>query len=235
MRISWIAGYLLAVVVVAVALLEPQEVTRRRVQLGLEEPGQDHILTRRWAQSQSDPLVPEGAAIFLGDSITEAMPVDAVAPYAVNYGIQWQTSVQLLESMKGYGSLNRAGVVFLNIGTNDVFRGADASEVRGRLQHVLDALPADRPLVWSGILPAKAHAPTIQAVNATIRQMCAARGHCTYVDTWALMACDGQQIEGYFQDGVHPTTAGYAVWVGELRRHLIASARGGSISNAPPQ
>jgi lysophospholipase L1-like esterase len=160
-----------------------------------------------------DASVPAGAAIFLGDSITQGLATAAVAPYSVNYGIGSATTGELLDNLPVYKSLRRAGAVFLLIGINDIGRGQTIG-LEGRLQAIADAIPAGVPLVWSAIMPAyvdRADPEAIRQANRAIARTCAARPGCVYVDTGALSDA------ALFSDGVHPNTAGYAVWIGALR------------------
>jgi hypothetical protein len=161
-----------------------------------------------------DASVPAGAAIFLGDSITQGLATAAVAPYAVNYGIGSATTSELLGNLPAYRSLDRAGVVFLLVGINDIGRGQTAG-LEDRLRQISAAIPSDRPLVWSGIMPAyveRADAVAILEANSAIREICASRPGCVYVDTHAALA-----DPALFVDGVHPNAAGYAIWIEALR------------------
>lgn len=188
-----------------------------RVRLGIEIPGHAHIQAMRALHARSDPLVPPGAAIFLGDSITQGMPVDAVAPIAVNYGIGWQDTEELARSIPIYRSLSRAGSIFLNIGTNDMGRGRD---MHYQFAKVLALLP-DRPLVWSAIVPGTRGEKEIASANKIAREMCAQRPGCTFVDTWSFLAdASGRPIAPLYVDAIHPGPAGYAKWVEVLRPHV---------------
>lgn len=160
-----------------------------------------HIATMREIHSFREETVPEGAAIFLGDSITDRLSTAAVAPNSVNFGISWQTSGQLLEAMPKT-ALARAGSVYLLIGANDFSKGK-AAGIDETLTAISGAIP-DKPLLWTGIMrPQAGHA------NQTIRRLCAARSHCTYVPPL--------QAPGDFIDGVHLTPIGYQHWIAALK------------------
>jgi len=163
-----------------------------------------HIGTMRRYHAWADASQPAGAVIFLGDSITEGLAVSAVAPVAVNYGIGKQATGDLLVSMRGYGSIGRARLVVLTIGTNDVSRKQLAG-IEDRLRAISAAIPV--PLLWNAVPPSTRgdSAP----VNAIIRKVCAERPDCTYLET--------PFQPGDFRDGTHLSDAGYARWIAAMR------------------
>ena len=101
-----------------------------------------------WVNSSA----PEGAAIFLGDSITQGLATAAITPYAINFGIGFQTSAQLLSNLPAYSSLSKARVLFLEIGTNDLAMGQSAG-LAERYAKIIQTLPPNTPLIWSGVMP----------------------------------------------------------------------------------
>lgn len=158
---------------------------------------------------QADAHQPDGLAVFLGDSITQGLAVEAVAPRSVNYAAGGMTSLDLQHMLPRLTSLPRARVVVLTIGTNDLLRGMD-----GTIPRVLEigqAIPG--PLVWNAIPPSDRFDPA--PINGQIRAACAARPRCTYVET-PFMADD-------FRDGVHLSPAGYRKWIASLRSAVAAA------------
>jgi len=181
---------------------------------------QDHSATlartNPTSHERMDASVPEGAAIFLGDSITEGLAVAAVAPLAVNYGIGGLTTEELIRNIPKYRSLNRAGAIFLMIGINDIDR-TETEGLADRLRLIANTIPQDRPLIWSGIMPVYADripADPIAPANKSISDICSQRKNCTFVDTQALFAPGDGSL---FSDGVHPNEAGYGKWISALR------------------
>lgn len=206
-------SYLVALHLVVVALVVKTDVVARifKTTTTNNPHGQVMIAYHR----AMDTSVPAGAAIFLGDSITQGLATAAVAPYSVNYGIGAATTGELLRNLPSYGSLKRASSVFLLIGSNDIREGLTEG-LDERLRAISLAIPQDKPLIWSGIMPAysKFHRPEkIAAANETIKQLCAGRKDCLYIDTQALYASDPTLLG----DGVHPSDAGYARWIAALR------------------
>lgn len=164
-----------------------------------------------------DASVPEGASIFLGDSITQGLATAAISPFSVNYGIGSATTAEFLDNLPKYQSLKRASVIFLMIGINDI--GHEKSEVlAARLSAINAALPKNVPLVWSGIMPAyrnNVDPLKITSANRVIRDLCATRDRCVYVDTQSILSAGGTRL---FRDGVHPNNEGYAIWIVALRK-----------------
>lgn len=163
-----------------------------------------------------DASVPDGAVVFLGDSITQSLATAAVTPCAVNYGIGGATTVDLLHGLPSYRSLARASAIFLLIGTNDIGYGR-SDGLDGRLEALAAGLPQRTPLIWSGVMPADfpdAGLAAIADANTAIRKICAAREGCTYIDSTALFAAGGRSL---FSDRVHLNEAGYTTWISALR------------------
>lgn len=155
-----------------------------------------------------DANAPDGAAIFLGDSITQSLAAAAVAPQAVNLGLGSQTTADLTRRARGYQSLERASTIYLMIGANDLSRGRVPDYAP-----LLDVLPADVPLVWSGVMRSRRADPDQRiATNSAIRALCEQRPRCRYVDTSNLGPEDFQE------DGAHPNAQGYGKWIAALRR-----------------
>jgi lysophospholipase L1-like esterase len=171
-----------------------------------------------------DGSVPAGAAIFLGDSITQGLATAAVAPDSVNFGIGAATTSELLRNLPSYKSLERASSIFLLIGTNDIGEGLTRG-LDERLRAISLAIPLDKPLIWSGIMPAYSdrHRPEmIAAANKTIHDLCSRRTECFYIDTQAIFSADRSLLS----DGVHPNDAGYSRWIDALRAaHAQASTQ----------
>lgn len=161
-----------------------------------------------------DRLVPAGYAVLLGDSITAHMP-DAI-PRSFNFGIDGITSKDLLEILSRLESLERARVVYLLIGTNDIGQGIHEGALP-RLEEISRRIPVSTPLVWTGVMPARdSRMAEIPRLNAWIRKVCSARAACTYVDP-GFMATEAGPVAAFFaEDGLHLSPAGYDAWIARL-------------------
>lgn len=211
--------YLLAVhAALAAAVLTPNLITRVQAKVGLVDPAQQRIeFGRMVVLDRVDPAVPEGANIFLGNSITQALVTSSVIDNSVNLGVGSQNTAQLAEMAEKLHSLRTAKRVFLSIGTNDIGPGRRGF-TRAAAESVLKSIPPEALLVWSGIKPREGYEDEIAAANRIVVELCASRPGCTYVDTRAVFADgDGHVLPGMYIDGVHPTAAGYGRWIEALK------------------
>ncbi|RZA34346.1 MAG: hypothetical protein EOP92_16160 [Lysobacteraceae bacterium] len=188
----------------------------------------EYVLETMEYHRRADPHVPPGAVVFMGDSIVQSLATSAVAPYAVNYGIGTQTTAALLDHLAIYAtSLQRASAVVFSIGVNDVANGR-AAGLPERYRLLIDAVPPQTPVVVSAIGPvirgvnAVEMTGEIGRVNQTLKEMCARRAACRYVDTWALFAGreNGFNPRYFMADGLHLSRQGYNAWIGALRTAL---------------
>lgn len=114
----------------------------------------------------------------------------------------------------------------LYAGDNDLADGDSPENVLSQLGYLLSQLDDCRPdarlaLLTVKLSPARLHlAPRIAAVNEGYRSIVARRRGAVLVDVHAAMLSDGRpQPEHYQADGLHLSSAGYAVWRDEVRRH----------------
>ncbi|MEM1097142.1 MAG: GDSL-type esterase/lipase family protein, partial [Bacteroidota bacterium] len=110
-----------------------------------------HCLTLAQHKRSLDSL-PAGGVLFIGDSITQDLPADEVAPGAVNLGIGGDTTDDVLERLPVYeGITEHASAIVLAVGVNDLTDGSEA-ETAGTYRRVLESLPPV-PILISSILP----------------------------------------------------------------------------------
>lgn len=202
--------YLLGLhVILGFLLLKTDALDRVSVRFGFKDaPPAPIIATMREVHRQMDASVPDGATIFLGDSITMALATAAVAPNAVNYGIGYQRSDELIESMRRYESMQRAARVVVAIGTNDVLQGR-ADGIESRYAAILAAIPPHVPVVMSSPPPLAEH--STEGVGDAAKRACAVRSGCTFVDSSTV------GTSGLLPDGVHLAPQGYRRWIAALR------------------
>lgn len=179
-----------------------------------------HVSRMRLIHQHIDPLVPEGATVFLGDSITQRLATSAVANRPVNYGIGKQTTAQLIDSITNYQAIERASMIVLLIGINDFAQGK-VEGIEDRLTKIFELLPKGTPLVWNGVMPTARDewVEKINGVNNVIKSLCNSRPTCTYLDTHQLLLPLGDEA---FIDGLHLSTIGYRAWINALKSHAIA-------------
>jgi hypothetical protein len=153
----------------------------------------------------ADEQQPAGIVVFLGDSLTQGLAVDAVSPLAVNYGVAGAKSSDLVPAVRQLGSLKRARAVALMIGTNDVGRGV-VDGIEGRLRAISASIPV--PVIWTEIPPHSGG--DVSAVNAAAAKVCAERPDCTFLRM-------GWGAADMATDGVHLSPEGRARWIARLR------------------
>ncbi len=178
---------------------------------------------------RSDAALPPGRVLFLGDSLTQGLPVTAVTEHGVNYGIGSDDSVGLLRRLDNYDSLNSARGAVVAMGSNDLNR-ADNDEFLDNYRAVLNALPEDVPVLCSAILPIdepvrsnwlRRSNERIQRVNELLRTTCEQRGH-VFVDATSTLADDAGNLDAAYHigDGLHLNATGNALWIAELQTAL---------------
>ena len=195
-------------------------------------PEEESIIPRlREAYKNMDASIPAGVTIFLGDSITMSLATPAVAQNSINFGIGWQRSDQLLQSMEAYSSIARAKRVVVAIGTNDLLQGREEG-IESRYQMLLKRIPADVDIVMSSVPPIgnisfygvhQVRDSNVRAVVESARRVCKSDNRCRFVDAYAVLTRDGKPIEGVLlQDEIHLTPKGYALWINALKSEIEA-------------
>lgn len=178
-----------------------------------------------------DPQVPDGAVIFIGDSLTQGLLVSEVTPRGVNYGIGGDNVAGALQRVPRYKSLAKASAVVLAIGINDL-PWRDDDRVLADYERLLAAIPKGPRVIVSALLPVASpteaiklpDAPTrLASFNARLRALAEARG-AFFLDAGpALADATGALRSDYHGgDGLHLNAAGYAIWASHLRQAVQA-------------
>ena len=166
---------------------------------------------------------PEGAILFVGDSITQGADLASLFPGqpVSNHGIAADQTQGVLHRM-GQIARGTPEKIFLMIGTNDLHQdGAVPSRVAERVGTIIDTLRDREPqaeLHVIGILPRAADmAGMVAEANAGIREQ-AERAGVTYIDLTSVMADETGKIrDALTYDDLHLTAEGYRVWADSLR------------------
>lgn len=155
--------------------------------------------------------------LFLGDSITEGWNVRSLYPGAVNAGRRNDKSADVLARyLQGYAG-QAFDVVVLQVGINDIAAGVSDETLRGNIMALAGAFqPYTRRVVLGAVLPVDPvrYSQTIHqriiSMNVWLRDFAAQQGWL-FADYYAALADAGGYAPGqYFQDGLHPSAAGYA-------------------------
>jgi lysophospholipase L1-like esterase len=232
MRILISAYLVLVHALLGVAVVKTDLVPRVIAKLGLSDatPSEDEtvIAQMRAVQAQMDPAVPEGATLFLGDSITIGLTTAALAPFSVNYGIGGQRSDQLIKSMDTYASMERAARVVVTIGTNDLLQGREAG-IASRYEAILAKIPRRTNILMNSV-PRLGdvvgngrgiEGERVRQVVASAKAVCAADPRCRFVDAYEALTQAGALSAGtLLADNVHLTAKGYRLWIASMRPAL---------------
>jgi lysophospholipase L1-like esterase len=189
------------------------------------------------AQLKEDAALPEGAVVFLGDSMTHDLDIRPLASPAANFGIVGDTTLGLLNRLPLYRSLPRARAVVVAVGVNDLkYRSVPA--ILSAYRQLIDALPAGIPLVVSAVLPvdeqgvaarerAYLRNAAIRELDVGLHALCASRSACTYADATPLLVDPAGNLAAPLSrgDGWHLGPAGNQIWGATLARALGASSR----------
>jgi lysophospholipase L1-like esterase len=180
--------------------------------------------------SHVDATVPEGATLFLGDSITMFFATSALAAHAVNYGIGWQRTDQLIDSMDRYPSMARAARVVVTIGTNDLLQHRSEG-IESRYRTILAKIPGHASIVMSSIPPLGGSlfrdqgisVDDVHRVVASAQAACEADRRCRFVNAYQALTVQDNPVPGVLMaDDIHLTAQGYARWFAALRPAMAA-------------
>ena len=188
-------------------------------------------------QRRQDGNIPDGAAIFIGDSLVQGLCVAAVAPNAVNLGIAGDTTAGVLQRLPAHPALARAGLIVLAVGINDV-GVLPNREIARNWEAIAGRLPPEVPVIFCAVLPVDERVKpgwrglnrdVIQPLNRELEARVRSRPGGRWVDAGPRLADAAGQLRAGFHDGdgLHLNSAGNAVWIAELRAALAAAAGGG--------
>ena len=231
MKASIIAVYLFAIhALLVVVLVNPDILPGIQARTNLvsdasQQPEEvPFISMMRGVHQWMDSSVPAGATIFLGDSITMALATAAVSDRPINYGIAWQRSDHLIQSMDIYKSIARADRVFVMVGTNDLLQGCEEG-IQSRYQTILSKIPNNVGVVMSSVPPlgdvvvnGKKIDSNVRDVVAIAKAVCEADKRCYFVNTYEALSTDGKPTQGaLLPDQIHLSPMGYQLWIEAMR------------------
>jgi hypothetical protein len=118
----------------------------------LKPEAAEHYHTMTVYYSMMDSNIPDNAIIFIGDSLTQSLPVSAITPVGVNFGIGDDTSIAVIKRLKQYSSIRRAKIVIIAIGLNDLsIRGPN--EVIKNYENIINSIPPNIEIVFNAVHP----------------------------------------------------------------------------------
>lgn len=189
-------------------------------------------------------LFPVGAPYFLGDSITRRLDVATIATNAVNLGISGDSTTGLLNRIGLYDLGNKASIVILAVGINDIRGGKDNKAV-DTYRAVVEALPTNMPIVLSAVLPVdetfeefKGFNKRIQNLNMQIEKLASKRTQTVYINAGPSLADSEGNLRRDLADGdgIHPNAKGLAIWresllsaISNLREDKLGNDHAGGV------
>lgn len=175
-----------------------------------------------------DATVEPNSVIFFGDSLVQGLHTAAIAPVSVNYGVGSDTTSGLHKRLPLYQSIIEAKVIVIAIGVNDVRYGLSKEKILENYQQILQDLPADVPILMSGILPVDENInPDWRGFNQKISEINSAleayadSENIFFMDiTEQLIDSENNLANEFHDDGLHLNGAGNQVWLDELESIL---------------
>ncbi len=192
----------------------------------------EHFHRMSRSHAWMDGHIPDGSIFFIGDSITQALCVSAVAPNSVNLGIDGDTSLGIINRIPSLPSLRRASLIVIAIGINDLAkRGND--EVIRNCRRILELLPAHIPVIISSVLPVEEHfhqnwdkwnEERIRPLNRQLEQLALDHQHVTFSDSHSDMLDQRGQLRAalHVGDGIHLSVEGYSILIQRLKQAINA-------------
>jgi lysophospholipase L1-like esterase len=166
-----------------------------------------------------------GAVLFFGDSHVQSLNVAAVTERGVNLGVGRNTTLAMLQRLRGHKLFEGAEAVVLHVGVNDLGR-RPAEEAASYLRRSVIAVPPEARIVVSGAFPvgpafhgdADEINPKVAAYNAALPNVCGGRPRCVFLDSAALVRDANGRLDRRYDagDGVHLNAEGYRRWAEAL-------------------
>jgi len=181
--------------------------------------------------ARSVGAVPEGAFVFIGDSLVQGLAVAAVHPLGVNYGIGGDTTKGVLDRLPIYRpALERAGAIVIAIGVNDL-HARSAEDALRNYAEILAALPEGRPVFLSAILPVDLNlrgkfgeqGGWIAQFNRGLERLAEQGEGVTLIESGGVLDRDQDgRLDAQFHigDGLHLNSLGNEVWAKRMREEL---------------
>ncbi|MEM9181149.1 MAG: GDSL-type esterase/lipase family protein [Pseudomonadota bacterium] len=182
---------------------------------GLPPESHDHV-NRRLDEIEALPIM-RGGVLFVGDSITEAAPLDTMFPgvQSANHGIAWDTTDGVMLRMNQI-TRHAPDRIFLMIGTNDTYHALEPIPVSENTIEIADtikeALPQVELYVISVLPRNEPNNSVVSVFNQTVHDAATDRPFI-YLDlAQAMRAPNGELRAELTYDNLHLNDEGYRVW-----------------------
>ena len=187
----------------------------------------EHYAKRLEHFIRQTPTLEKGGVVFIGDSITEGMPLEIAFPEknVINRGIGGDRISGVTERLDVSAEKLEPETVYLMIGINDIlWDNGNTNEQLGKeydelLKQLRKCAPQARIYVQS-ILPVTGnfseHNPRVEEMNDIIEDL--AKSHkLEWVDLRPALSDENGELKSrYTMDGVHLMLEGYLAWFKEI-------------------
>lgn len=174
--------------------------------------------------------IPQGATLFIGDSLTQGLCVASVTPLSVNYGIGSDTTVGVLTRLDDYKpAISNSSRIVLAIGINDLaLRSND--DIIENFNAILNKL-SGIPVFVSSLLPVDpttdgkfdGYPKRIAYINAHLQRLCENFPNASLIESSGHLDlnADGHLDKDFHNgDGIHLNPAGNRVWAAVIRHRI---------------
>jgi len=225
--------YLLLIhLLLALVLWKSDFIDKVRVELGVSSSETLSFYEQMTLYHQRmDSSVPEGAVIFIGDSITQALATPAITQSGINFGIGTDTTLGVVKRLPLYQSIERSQAVVLSIGVNDIYQQVGRLDTRVNYKNILDSIPSDTPVIATSVLPIGTVAESkhftnaeIISLNSDIQAFTNEYHNVHYLAVSEKLKDDAGFLkpELHIGDGVHLSDKGYRILIEQLNESLSA-------------
>jgi len=213
-----------------IVLLKSDFIKRFEQKIGISQPlaePSEFFHQMLCFHARMDGNVPDRSVIFIGDSLTQGLAVNAVAIPSVNYGIGGDTTVGVLQRLSVYQSIEKAKAVVIAIGIND-FRYLSNDQIFYNLKVISMKVPSSVPVIFSAILPIDEdmrsewqgmNQSRIKTLNLKLESLTKKNNNLFFVDAGQqLMDINGNLANQFHVgDGLHLNASGNDIWISNLR------------------
>lgn len=221
---------LLIHLVLALVFLRPDIIRRIEVKLGIPGSQLKYFHNKMVGYHRGmDSSIPDNAVLFIGDSITQSLATSAISPYSVNLGIGSDTTSGVLNRLGIYNAIDRAKLVVIGIGINDLHQNVSSIETQSNYRKILESIPSNISVLVTSVLPIGLNAEkkrfnneSIHSLNLFIESTVEAFENVTYLNSHTALADHAGYLKPAHHngDGIHLSDEGYQVLIEQLKNRL---------------
>jgi len=172
----------------------------------------------------------ENEIVMVGNSITDGCEWAELFenPLVKNRGIGGDDTKGVLERLHEITESNPAKV-FLMIGTNDLFYGAQVDSILKNYREIIERIQHDSPqtriyiqseLPTNDVWHTTRKNSDLMEINRGLQKLADEKG-LTYIDLFSLFADEQNQMNAeYSNDGLHVNGKGYVMWRDAIRNYI---------------